>query len=57
MALVFKDAVRSKRQVNKSASLRDLLNSCVAEYNRKATVKAIFQDLIRKKIDVEGLEK
>ncbi len=40
MALVFKEAVRNKRLSNKSASLRDLLNSAVAEYNRKATTKA-----------------
>ena len=37
---MFKEAVRNKRLSNKSASLRDLLNSAVAEYNRKATTKA-----------------
>ncbi len=38
---MFKEAVRNKRHNNRSASLRDLLNSSVAEYNRKATTKAI----------------
>ena len=40
MALVFKEAVRSKRQTNKTSSVRDLLATAVAEYNRQTSLKA-----------------